>query len=286
MIVLAVAALGFNFLTSTLKLHFKKQPVALAKPLKTIPEQMGHWVQVSKDQPLGHDVEDALAATEYVFRDFVNEDAVPKAELAPVLDQSRSADDRRKALAAIQVKYPTAVINMAVTYYTGLVDTVAHIPDRCYIANGFVPSEYETPKWVIGTNPDGSKKELEVRFINFEDQLSQHESATRSVAYFFMCNGHPESDPLGVRRSLQNLFEKHGYYAKIELMTMVKDRAASAETMADFLTYAKPEIDNCLPNWDAVKASEGGKPVAQSQTISDVKPEGSPSNDGKNNLKS
>ena len=39
------------------------------------------------------------------------------------------------------------VMRAAVTYYTGMVDTVAHIPDRCYVADGFVPDKYDTPNW-------------------------------------------------------------------------------------------------------------------------------------------
>ena len=37
----------------------------------------------------------------------------------------------------IRPKNPKAVVNLGLTYYTGLVDTVAHIPDRCYIADGY-----------------------------------------------------------------------------------------------------------------------------------------------------
>ena len=41
----------------------------------------------------------------------------------------------------VQQMCPQAVINVGLTYYTGMVDTVSHIPDRCYIADGFEPSE-------------------------------------------------------------------------------------------------------------------------------------------------
>ena len=64
-------------------------------------------------------------------------------------------------------------------YYTGMVDTVAHIPDRCYIADGYVPSSYSTENWKTG-KPGGT----EVRFINFEDQTGEGK-VPRCVAYFF-----------------------------------------------------------------------------------------------------
>jgi hypothetical protein len=81
---------------------------------------------------------------------------------------------------------------------------------------------------------------------------------TKSVAYFFHVNGHFESSPLGVRRSLQNLFEKHGYYAKVEVLTIVDDPKRSAEVMRDFLASALPEIERTLPDWQAVRGGEGG----------------------------
>ena len=50
---------------------------------------------------------------------------------------------RDKALYALQAEHPETVINIGIFYYTGLVDTVAHIPERCYIADGFDVTNYE-----------------------------------------------------------------------------------------------------------------------------------------------
>jgi hypothetical protein len=141
------------------------------------------------------------------------------------------------------------VVNVAVTYYTGLVDTVAHIPDRCYIADGYQPSRYEQPTWLIET--ESGTRPLQVRLINFEVQTG-FSKVTRSVSYFFHVNGRYESDPLGVRRSLQNLFERYGYYAKVELMTLLPNPDESARVMTDFLSVALPEIEKSWPDWNRV----------------------------------
>jgi hypothetical protein len=58
-----------------------------------------------------------------------------------------------------------------------------------------------------------------------------------------------------VRRSLQNLFRKHGYYAKVELMTTIRDTEKSAQVMSDFLCAALPEIEKCLPDWNAIEGN-------------------------------
>ena len=105
-----------------------------------------------------------------------------------------------------------------------------------------------------------------MRYINFEDQTGTS-NVTRSIAYFFHVNGHFESSPLGVRRSLQNLFEKKGYYAKIEIMTTMDMPTESARVMTDFLTAAMPEINRCMPDWEKVLKDDSrpGKPAVASR---------------------
>jgi hypothetical protein len=253
-IILAIAAVGLNGAVSALQLHFKKLPVPLKMDLSLIPPQMGDWVQVSKDEPLDKEIQDSLATDHFIFRDYVNTKLVPKDEI----DRFKGMGSREaKALVSrIQTEQPSAVINMGVTYYTGLVDTVAHIPDRCYIADGFEPSEYETPVWNLGPGRLGKAPGdgVAVRFINFEDQTAAGR-ITRRVAYFFFANGHYESDPLGVRKTLQNLRYKHGFYSKIELMTVIKDHDECEKVMTNFLTSALPEIEKCFPDWNQVEGN-------------------------------
>jgi hypothetical protein len=247
---LLLSAVGLNAATEFLKLHFKKQPVALRIPLENLPARLGPWVQVSRDQPLAEDTEEVLGTRKYIFRDFVDSRKVTAEQIAAFTDQD--IRKRGELLAAIRDRDPTAVVNMSVTYYTGMVDTVAHIPDRCYIADGYVPEDADYPVWKLGGE---DPRQLQVRFINFADSLgNQRRKASKSVAYFFQCNGGYEADPLGVRQRLQNLVEKHGYYCKIELMTLVDDKSLSSATMTDFLTYALPELEKMLPDWKAVQA--------------------------------
>lgn len=257
-IILGVAAVGLNSAVSALQLHFKKLPVPLKKDLTTIPLQLGDWLQVSKDEPLDKEVQDALATDHFIFRDYVNTKLLSKADL----DRFTTLGplERKVLVNQIQTQQPEAVINMGVTYYTGLVDTVAHIPDRCYIADGFEPSEYETPIWNVGPDRLGKApgEGMPVRYINFEDQTAAGR-VTRRVAYFFFANGHYESDPLGVRKALQNLRYKHGFYAKVELMALITNHDQCEKVMQNFLTAALPEIEKCLPDWNQVEGGSGNR---------------------------
>jgi len=253
--ILAVAAIGLNTALSALRLTLEKDPVPLAqygKTLDTIPKQLGPWVQVSEDAPIDKEIEDALATKEYVFRDYVDSRIISAEELKRF--DGKSVKDRQLQLAEIQAAHPEAVMNCAVTYYTGGHDTVAHIPDRCYIADGFEPSSYETPQWNLGGEHlgDHPKDPLSVRFITFEDQ-TRAGRITRHVAYCFFTDGVYSCDPLEVRKTLATLWYKHGFYSKIELMSLLNNHDQAESVMRDFLSSALPSIEQCMPDWKKVE---------------------------------
>jgi len=252
--VLLVAAVGLNAATQYMKLYFKKQPVALSRPLETLPEVIRTWVQVSRDEPLDGELEQTLGTDKYVFRQYVNSAALGRS-VESIREEVKGKDKKeREELIRSYVRHaPASMISFAVTYYTGMVDTVAHIPDRCYVADGYVPSKYLEEAWPIDPRAGGGTEGVGVRFITFEDQTTNTERLTKNVAYFFHCNGAWESDPLGVRRRLQNLAERYGYYAKVEVMTLLKDQDQSRKVMTEFLASAVPEVEKCLPDWNAVK---------------------------------
>lgn len=268
-VVLLGAALGLNVAVSAMKLHFKKEPVELARPLGAIAPTLGDWVQVSQDQPLDHEMQDVLGTDQYIFRDYVNARDVPG---VAERFRDKSHRERQDELARIRQQFPDAVISLSVTYYTGMVDTVAHVPDRCVTADGYEPKEYTTPQWPIARDLPPSAKPLgpnrepsdnvEVRYINFEDQTGARKYP-RSISYFFHSNGKFISSPLGVRDELANLFVRKGYYAKVETMTTIADTKVSAERTADFLAAAMPEVHKCMPDWAKVVAGE--KAAAEQQ---------------------
>lgn len=253
-IVLLVAAVSLNAATQFLRLYFKKEPVPLVKPLDSLPPRLGPWIQVSKDQPLIAEILDVLGTRQYIFRDYIDTRIVDQRVIEEVMANDKTGNERAGLIRAIRAKNPAAVVRMAVTYYTGMVDTVAHIPDRCYVADGFVPDTKESRTMKMA-NKRREPIDVRVSSIHFEEAEPNVESTTKNVAYFFQCNGAYESDPIGVRLRLQNLAERHAYYAKVEVMTEMRDRDKSDATMSDFLTSALPEIENCLPDWQQVKAN-------------------------------
>jgi hypothetical protein len=270
--ILLVAAVGLNFTVAHLQLYFKKEPVpmrmsfkeALPQVIETTEEvsdsregdktQTHHWVQVCRDDNLEPDLLAALATDEFLFCTYIDADAFgmtpaevisrfkgPGGTVMPLEMQRKVLGDE---FIGSSKRRPEAVIQFALTYYTGKADTVAHIPERCYVGGGFDPVDPSDVRWTL----PGSSRPLEVRSITFENQ-SRADTYRRNVSYFFNVNGHYTQDSLAVRADLQNLFARHGYYAKVEMMSIAVDRARSDADMKLFLAGALPCIEKALPDW-------------------------------------
>jgi len=271
LIVLLVGAVGINYTASAMKLKFRKEAMALRDKdgLNALPQQLGSWVIVPEPQTVNPDLVHDLGTDKFVFREYVDTSAtaggVRIATKEDVLAlENMTPEARHRKLLEYRSKNNNCVMRVAVTYYTGKVDTVPHVPDRCYVADGFQPAKYDVNNWALGTYATGAQRTVPVRFIDFEDQTSRG-AQNRCVGYFFHANGDYEENPNKVRVKLQNLFEKHAYFAKIEVMTLLPvrpgatandplkdgDRKAAEAAMQRFLTAALPEVEKLLPDWQS-----------------------------------
>lgn len=258
--ILLAAALGLNTAIFGMSLYFKKQPVPLAARLddadRGLSRRLRHWVAVTKDEPLSADMEHALGTSEYVFRVYVDSRLVDAGMIDELNEKDKKLTPAERMGLIEQIKRahgPKSVVSVALTYYTGLADTVAHIPDRCMVADGYEPKTYEehTPSLQVA----GQARPLQYRFIHFED-LTGVRREDRNVAYFFHVNGQYKSSPQDVRVTMQNLFERNAYYAKVELMNTSKDEKEADAVFQDLLGQALPDLERVLPDWSKVKAAK------------------------------
>jgi len=286
-LVLGVCAVGLNAATQFMQLHFRKLPVplrvaSLQDEATGFPAEVGsdeaptgRWIQISRDEPMDAELEHVLGSREHVMRDYLDARLLPKLDSVTAFEGKRTSseraavaadirhrppDERARFLGEVQRVAPHAIVRLQVIYYTGLVDTVAHIPDRSYVADGFEPTSYDTVAGPFGSYADGSPRKADYRYIQFEDVTPQNR-VSRYVGYLFHVNGAYTSDPLEVRARLQKLTEKYGYYAKVELMVTAapKDPAArekASKGIKDFMTTALPEVERLLPDWAAVNAGK------------------------------
>ena len=83
------------------------------------------------------------------------------------------------------------------------------------------------------------------------------ESQVHSVAYFFVANGKFMWLPDQVRLEGFDPRDRFSYYCKIEIGVLgVEDVNAAARRAEDFLAVMLPEIMSCLPDWQALNATE------------------------------
>lgn len=250
--ILLTAAVSLNAATQMLKLYFRKEPVELRQPLTALPERIGHWFQVSRDEPLPHDQEEMLGTKIYISRQYVDLRIAGQEIVSKVKNMGK--DERIMLTNQIQMSHPLAVMHVHSTYYTGMVDTVAHIPNRCYIAGGFEPAEEKYQNWDAVSARITPASPFASPFITFEDRTGMRNSRPLNVTYMFNANGKYQPDSESVRLALQDLSTRFSYYAKIELMTVSNDREQSAKVMNEFLVDLLPEVERCLPDWEEVRS--------------------------------
>jgi exosortase len=238
--VLVTLAIVFNSVTARLQLYFHKDPVALREPLATIPALLGAWRQISgNDTPLDADTAAVLGADSYVMRDYVDTRRIDPA-LLDSLDGA-SDIDRARRLAQIELSDPRAVVHLGIYYYTGRIDSVTHIPENCYVAAGFLPSgPPENQAWLINALPLA----VRVNQFSYPDPLRPLQC---TVVYFYQVDGQYVSESWQVRASMLNVFSRHAYYAKMELMSTVKDPVEAQAVLRDFLSAGIASFEHCLP---------------------------------------
>lgn len=249
--IMLIAALGLNTAVRAMNLHFRKESVALRKELDQLPSRLGPWLKVTETR-LGSDIEHTLGTTNYISRAYVDTRRFKPDEVAKLEAMTPDQRERRAGELAMRDD-PRAVVYLHCAYYTGLVDTVAHVPERCMVGGGFNPENPGVINLPVFKDAEGRPPGLNLKYIEFRDR-ARPGIPKRDVAYFFQVNGKYEHDSIsGVRRRLQNIFERYGYYAKVELATFLGDDTKGAQAvMADFLQHAMPEIERCLPDWKAV----------------------------------
>ncbi len=171
---------------------------------------------------------------------------------------------------------PGRYVMLHLAYYTGTVDTVPHVPERCYVAHGRtfmgrdrVTLDLDDAGYTLDETHGGYLYNAELnpasrvptlsfdatRFT-FEDQNSTTPSAEH-VVYFFSANGQLLAGKKEVRINGFDPRDRYSYYCKIELMVPgVSDRDVAERRTEAFYSQALPEIMACLPDWVEVQAGE------------------------------
>jgi Protein of unknown function (DUF3485) len=283
-VLLGGSAIGLHAAIESSGAHLSKLPINPPNGLRfhSLPVQTETWERLGADPPpLTVEVLESLGTRNYISRNYVKKGSM----------------DANKPI----------VIDVHCAYYTGMVDTVPHIPERCFVGGGmrliasavtvpipidltrFPPDPTIDPAVIdpntYGTirrgrtgqwsNAPGVRPRMPFGFDKLELRVTEYEGIDGSrvfSGYFFVANGWVASDTIQVRQQAFDLSADYAYYAKVQFTSSTVDSAKDLGIYAaDFLNEMAPEIMRRIPDWTSVLSGE--YPPADNQAESTTRPQ-------------
>lgn len=263
MLVLAVGAVGMGSAIRMAKVYLDKLPIypASGLTLLALPSETKDWKQLGPDEVMTEEVEEVLGTTNYVSR----------------LYQEKNPPAGR----------PARVVDFHAAYYTDQIDTVPHVPDRCFVGGGmqigsapkFLPLTLDRSRFRLDTsvpedqrgqifstktsndygNGHGRPVRLPRKPANGADDWITMKAmefirpgANRKVyaGYFFIANGGTVAGANDVRQLAFDLTNDYAYYLKVQFTSDQVDSAEELRDIAsDLMNDLLPEIMLCVPDW-------------------------------------
>ena len=257
---LAIAGIGFYALVRQFNVFLTKERVDLRRPLDAVPTTIGRWSRVGPDGSYNDIMLEELGTKSYLDRTYAID-----------------GDPNKGAL------------HVHVAYYTGTIDAVPHIPERCWAVGGLELTQNSEPskldidrsKWrpakiegyftsdvVDAVTADIESVTMPVGDVvatTIEFQNPKSPKVRQVGGYFFIANGKLESSSYGVRRAAFNLTDRYAYYCKVQVTKkgLVEDEDGSLigpfkDEATELLGALLPEVMRCLPDWPEWEAKAGG----------------------------
>ncbi len=262
-LVLLAGGVGFRLAAGMLSVYLSKEPVELRAHFDTIPRRLGDWTAEGDSRKFDAAMEEELGTDLYLDRTYVN---------------------------AADPAAPELMLHIA--YYTGMIDAVPHVPDRCLVAGGLdaearpvnLPLAIDTAAWprseslvnrasglpypVIERLDPVTRRRVSVLMPIGDLQLRTSEfRSARSpgvairAGYFFIANGRVAVTPEQVKSLAFQPSERHAYYCKVQVLAQGTDLAEAAfvQAAADLIESLLPELMSCLPDWAEIERGETGQ---------------------------
>lgn len=261
--ILGLSAVGMSVGIRAYGIYLSKLPIEApdGRTLNSVPTETANWIKIGNDRIESADVLATLGTDNYLSRTY--------AEKHPANpDKPRS-------------------VELHLAYYTGMIDTVPHVPDRCFIGGGMtqgtnaqvIPLDLDRTRWFQDPDvPDDQRGKVwrtrladDHRYTSRPGQsvrLPREPDSMRMRAmgfdipggpriyagYFFIANGGHVPTAQDVRLLAFNLTDDYAYYMKVQFTS----QAASAEELArmssELLGELIGEIMLCVPDWTEVQA--------------------------------
>ncbi|MEO0475877.1 MAG: exosortase/archaeosortase family protein [Planctomycetota bacterium] len=269
---LVAAILGQTSIINATGVALSKEALPLRHGIAlSFPDQAGDWELLHLDPKLPTDVEDTLGTEEYFTRYYVNNAAGVTATSIKVKTQDDKPGKRLVSWEGLEKGKAGELAKVHVAYYTGMLDTVPHVPDKCWVVAGsqMVSREVRTLKLdredyredpdhegIILADSTHFRKTVRlpgdtVDAVIFSARSDGGQAMT--ALYFFLANGTAVASNHEVRFSF-NMKDRFSYYCKVEVMFPgLIDPDTVAEQAEDLLSDLMPEVMACLPDWTEVQ---------------------------------
>ncbi len=270
------STLGIGVYIKYADLHMQKIPIYPKdnRQVAAIPTETESWVRLGSDRISSSEVVETLGTENYLSREYI----------------LKESQDAKKKI----------VVELHAAYYTGMIDTVPHVPERCFVGGGLqqsessrnIPLNLDTSSWrpdpSVPAELAGVAGELyTVRLSNnreWTDAPGQRVRLPRDVTpentiemrcseflvgegqriyagYFFIANGGTRANANEVRTLAFNLSDDYAYYLKVQV------NCVTADSMEEFVEYASSivseqlgELMRCAPDW--IEVQQGTYPPA------------------------
>lgn len=262
---LLAGAVGFRAVALAVNAFLLKEPAPLREPLGTIPSTLGSWKSIGADSQLDDAMIEALGTKFYLNR-----------------------------VLALDGDPAKGLLQMHIAFYTGLIDRVPHVPERCFVAGGMVqvgnprvvPIALDRSGWRMGDGPINlatglryptatvkdpvTRVEREVHLplgdaamtiIEFQDPASPN---TRILGgYLFVANGQITPRAGDIRSLSYSLTERYAYFAKVQFTGFFRNGDDSfteyEKQVTEVLREILPHLMLRLPDWPEYEARSARK---------------------------
>ena len=260
LVILFGSAIGMGWAINYYKIHLNKLPIYAPgnRVVSSIPRETDSWVQVGADQIVSAEVLEELGTSNYVTRVFMEKN--PPEGMQP------------------------RIIELHAAYYTDQIDTVPHVPERCFVGAGITQSGESTPLpieldqtgWILDqeastedrpiytastsrrwSDTRGKRVRLPQNIENVRVRTSKYLSQGGKelfAGYFFVANGGVAASAEEVRFLAFDLRDDYAFYLKVQFNSQsVSSYDEFAAVSSSLLSELLPDLMLCVPDWVEVQ---------------------------------
>jgi hypothetical protein len=260
LLILGAGAAGLSTVERMFSIQIQKRPIYPESGLllTSLPTETESWVRPAglTDRIEDPEIQESLGTKNYLSRTYVLKKSLEGGE-------------------------PVA-LELHTAYYTGMIDAVPHVPERCFVGGGMmrgeaariIPLDLRTPFWredrdvpehlrgrIVRTrSASGAYVRLPRDPGSIALRTSTFETKDQRVfaGYFFIANGGTVSNAEEVRLLAFDLNSYYAYFVKVQVTSVrgINSQDELARHGQSLIGELLGDIMRCTPDWVSVETGE------------------------------